>query len=265
MACFQTTEFSLQSIAESGQTFTWHVLAPSNETSVQRWAIASGSHSCMAWQREGTLFLTQPDGSEPNAAQTRYWRHYFTLDLDYGRILGSLQLPEGAHQQAWGTRVLAQDWWDVAVSFVISQNSSIKRIQHTMDLLMERAHGQVPSPARLQRLLADEGICQQLKLGYRLPYLRQLANRCQSWHPSCLDEPRLPLDIQLHELQQLPGVGPKVANCICLFGLEYLQAVPRDTWIKKAERELSIQWDPRYGGIQQQYVFAWVRREHGRL
>ena len=51
-----------------------------------------------------------------------------------------------------------------------------------------------------------------------------------------------------------------VASCICLYGLGYFEAVPRDTWIKKAEERYSIEWDPAYGGIQQQYIFAWMRK-----
>ena len=66
------------------------------------------------------------------------------------------------------------------------------------------------------------------------------------------------------ELEETPGIGPKVASCICLFGLGYLNAVPRDTWIKRAERETGMSWDERYGGIQQQYVFAWYREGAGR-
>lgn len=301
IASVVVNEFDLANIAASGQVFTWHEISPtpaefpskstssakpsgksasaspteSSDSSLghkvaraipRRWRVASGKHVCEVWQQGQTLYLrcigTDTCSDFKLAKELLYWRHYFALDRDYERILDSIDLPEGSREVAWGTRVLAQNWWDVAVSFVISQNSSIKRIQGTVDALMNTTEGKMPNPSQLQELLADDDFARSLKLGYRLPYLRELAATCKDWQPSCLTEPRLPLELQLAELQQLQGIGPKVASCICLFGLEYLQAVPRDTWIKRAERELSIRWDARYGGIQQQYVFTWMRATH---
>ena len=36
------------------------------------------------------------------------------------------------------------------------------------------------------------------------------------------------------ELLSLPGVGPKVADCVLLFSLEKLEAFPIDVWMKRA-------------------------------
>jgi N-glycosylase/DNA lyase len=39
------------------------------------------------------------------------------------------------------------------------------------------------------------------------------------------------------ELMSLPGIGPKLADCVCLFGLRFDEAVPIDTHVWKVHRE----------------------------
>ena len=77
------------------------------------------------------------------------------------------------------------------------------------------------------------------------------------------------------QLLQLPGVGPKIANCVMLFAYERLRAFPIDVWI---ERVLKQQYFPRrkkmtaqrlrefsetyfgeHGGYAQQYLFHHAR------
>jgi N-glycosylase/DNA lyase len=36
----------------------------------------------------------------------------------------------------------------------------------------------------------------------------------------------------------LPGVGKKVADCILLYSLDFLEAFPMDTWIKKGLQQI---------------------------
>lgn len=259
----ETEDFSLQTIATSGQVFTWQEL-PSGRADA-RFLIASGRHSCIASQKGATLTILTPSGAQPSASVLAYWHHYFALDQDYRAILSRLPLTSAQLEVSSGIRVLAQDWWDTAVSFMISQNSDIPRIQHAVTSLMDCAHGLMPRPRQLKALLDDEEYAQALKLGYRLPYLRALAKTACLWQPKRLQDPATPLADEMAELEEIPGIGPKVASCICLYGLGYLEAVPRDTWIKKAERTYSIEWDPVYGGIQQQYIFAWMRETASEL
>jgi N-glycosylase/DNA lyase len=253
MATVEAEPLSLDAIAASGQTFTWRRHSDS-------WLVASGSHRCLLTQRNDTVEVTRANGEEPDADELAYWRHYLALDLDYAHILHEIGLPAEVEQAGAGIRVLRQDWWDAAVSFVISQNSNIVRIQRTVDALMDANGGVIPQPFKLRESLADDDFASSLKLGYRRGYLEALAKRCCAWQPSRVDDVRISLDQSLSELEELPGIGPKVANCICLFGLDYMEAVPHDTWIRKAEREFDITWHPRWGGIQQQYVFAWMRQ-----
>ena len=34
-------------------------------------------------------------------------------------------------------------------------------------------------------------------------------------------------------LLQIKGIGPKVANCIMLYGFHFMESYPIDTWMKK--------------------------------
>ena len=248
---------SLDAVARSGQVFTWH------QAENGRWLVTSGTRQCVLAQKDDVLEARGVHDGKPTADDLSYWRHYLALDMDYEAILDQLELPAEAREKNRGLRVLAQDWWDVAVSFVISQNSNIPRIQRTVWALMDADGGRMPSPESLLGLINDDGFATGLKLGYRRPYLAALAERALVWRPSCLDRTGVTLEETMEELEEVPGIGPKVASCICLFGLGYLGAVPRDTWIRRAERETDIRWDARYGGIQQQYVFAWYREKDG--
>ena len=76
-------------------------------------------------------------------------------------------------------------------------------------------------------------------------------------------------------LRALPGVGPKVANCVLLFALEHLDAFPIDVWIERVLREryfrgkrgvtarrlreFSQSHFGPYGGYAQQYLFHQAR------
>ena len=64
------------------------------------------------------------------------------------------------------------------------------------------------------------------------------------------------------------GIGPKVANCVVLFGLYHLEAFPIDVWIRRALKEnFPKGFDPatlgEYAGLAQQYIFYYAR-SHGK-
>ena len=161
MASIETTLFSLDAIAASGQVFTWRRVKDG-------WLVASGRRRCLLSQEgsaeKGTIYVRQANGDDVDADELAFWRHYLALDVDYEKILGELAMPGEVTEVGAGIRVLVQDWWDTAVSFVISQNSNIVRIQRTMDALLEAGGGCVPKPGELAGLLADEAFAARLKL-----------------------------------------------------------------------------------------------------
>ena len=69
-------------------------------------------------------------------------------------------------------------------------------------------------------------------------------------------------------LEQIRGVGPKVASCALLFGYHRTEAFPVDVWMKRALAEIFPDGvDPtlfgEWAGYAQQCMF-WAEREKGR-
>jgi N-glycosylase/DNA lyase len=80
-------------------------------------------------------------------------------------------------------------------------------------------------------------------------------------------------------LTRFVGVGQKVADCVCLFSLGFLEAVPLDTWIRTAiaehypdcdrgnyaetSRAIRERFGGAYAGYAQTYVFHYLRTLEG--
>ena len=96
--------------------------------------------------------------------------------------------------------------------------------------------------------------------GYRAGYLKEIYAYAEE-NPKWLDSLRnLGYDEAMNCLLERKGIGKKVANCICLFGLHHVEAFPIDTHVKQFLQEYySDGFDfERYegvAGIIQQYLF----------
>jgi len=82
-------------------------------------------------------------------------------------------------------------------------------------------------------MTASESRLTELGFGYRAKYIVGSANRVHSnggvsWLDGLRNASR---DAAQSALVSLPGVGPKVADCISLFSLDHLDVVPVDTHV----------------------------------
>ena len=234
MAAIETTLFSLDAIAASGQVFTWRRVEDG-------WLVASGERRCLLSQEgdaeKGVVFVRRADGSDVDADELAYWRHYLALDVDYEKILDELAMPTEVMEVGAGIRVLAQDWWDTAPCST-------------------QAAGAYPGRASWGTFSPTTRLRPASSWGTEGPTWRRLRGGRRGGTPGGLTAGTFRLMSRWRSSRRAPALVP-------LFGLEYLEAVPRDTWIKRAEREHRVAWDARWGGIQQQFVFAWMR-EKGR-
>ena len=207
-----------------------------------------------------------------------FWR-FFDLDTDYAakvaRISAISPLMQEASSFGKGIRILNQDLTEMIFSFIISANNNIKRIQLIIDRLCN-ALGRQTSYGHAFPQVQDMA-CQTVEFytnigaGYRDKYLLETAKMLLNYDLSTLNG--LDSSAARKELLNFMGVGPKVADCILLFGLRRGDVFPVDTWLKKVyhnyfeqghkDAEISSFFCNLFGadaGLCQQYLFYFQRK-----
>ena len=268
-------EFDLSLTLSSGQVFHW-------QREGAGWTGAIGEAAVYAESLPGECLLIAPAEHAPLAAR------YFALDHPLGEICRTFPADDPhlgeARAACTGLRIIRQPWWECLATFI---TSALKQVAHIAAIshALRRTFGQplrlggrvihaYPTAARLAAL--EEADLRALGLGFRAPKLLATARRIASGECdlSTLDgQSRAAAE---RVLRALPGVGPKVANCVLLFAGGHLDAFPVDVWI---ERVLRTRYFPRrrvppraeeltkfaahhfgpYGGYAQQYLFHHAR------
>lgn len=254
-------DLDLTHIFECGQCFRW---MPDG----------SGAYSGAAGSFAARVFFDGTDLTvEATGGDEAFWRHYFDLDTDYGLIKRQLAesepLIKHATEYGYGIRILNQDPFEMIISFIISQNNNIPRIRKNIESLCDKYGEPIegserrafPTPEALAA--ADEADLAAMRLGYRGPYIIAAAKKyLECGCPQCREE-----------LLDYYGIGPKVANCIMLFGLRDTAAFPVDTWVKQIMNDMygfgmndtkGMQQFARekfgdLAGYAQQYLFYYYR------
>lgn len=209
---------------------------------------------------------------------------YFDLSTDYKKITDSFIKEENLQKALIygnGMRILRQDPWEALISFIISQNNNITRIKNIISRL-SMAYGTpieydgtifhlFPTKEQLKNVKKED--YQKLGLGYRAGYLEQTVKEIIENDIDLNKLKTIGYFNAREELLKLQGIGPKVADCILLFGLNYVDAFPVDTWIKKVMEAFYLKkpatnkeiWDyaqnafKGYAGIAQQFLFYYGR------
>ncbi len=256
--------FSLGATVLSGQCF--------------RWSESDGGYTGIVSGRIVTAFQTG-DTIELHGARHEdeaFWREYFDLDRDYTSINREIVTLEPrlalCESFAGGVRILRQEPFEALCSFIISQNNNIPRIRGIISRLCEKFGTKIgsvyafPTPVELSCATNEDFV--SLGLGYRAPYLTDAVQRVLDGRFDIAAAAKLPTDELRKRLLEIHGVGPKVAECVLLYGFARLECFPVDTWIKKALRELLGNDSPvisyQYAGIAQQYIFEYIRTNYDR-
>ncbi len=212
---------------------------------------------------------------------------YFDLENNYEDIKDKLSKIDkylaNSIKYGDGIRILHQDLWETLISFIISANNNIPRIKTIIERISKQYGKKIefrgktyytfPTPEELSEASVED--FRKLGLGFRDVRVyetvqKTLNNGINLKRLSSEDN----VDILREELLKIPGVGPKVADCIMLFALKKYQVFPVDVWVRRVISELYFENEEQkpkiiqefakkqYGelaGLAQQYLFYWRR------
>ncbi len=273
---FKTSSFNPTHIFECGQAFRWYKEEDNSYTTVD------GDKFCNVSIVGDYIYLkncTKKDYYEK-------WENYFDLKTDYSEIKEKLSFNDtlkNALEYGYGIRILNQDKFSTIISFIISANNQIPRIMKSVNIICEN-YGNIigefndrniysfPSPEQLSKVSVEDmrEIC---RVGFRDKRIIDVANMIQSGQFDIEKISELSNEDLRKELIKLPGVGPKVSDCIMLFAYKRSSTFPVDVWIKRVMEYLFIKKETdkklianyanelfgEYAGYAQQYLFYYGR------
>ncbi len=220
-------DFCPRHIFECGQIFSYKKLGDDTKN---KWEVFSMDKCAFVEETENGYVISTKD--------TKYFEEFFDLKTDYSalkRKLSKFEILKKPIRFGYGIRILHQNLFETLISFIVSANNNIKRIQLILERIRKKfgteKDGFYSFPTRNQLLQATEEDFKQLGAGYRASYLfrvlRQVDEKTlQEWSA-------FPTKQLREKLTTLFGVGPKVADCVLLFGYGRGDVFPVDTWIEK--------------------------------
>jgi len=225
------------------------------------------------------LVVTKGDVVEIQTDDVQYFYNFFALDVDYTPAIGRLndysQFLSDAIEYGKGIRILRQDLVETIFCFIISANNNIKRIQGIVERLCAKYGAKTDNgyafPTLEALANATEADLKAIGAGYRASYIVNTAKALVAMDLSTLAN--MSTNKARQALLALSGVGPKVADCILLFGLNKGDVFPVDTWIKKvyhtyfekghSDNQIADYLVSLFGddsGLCQQYLFYFQRK-----
>ena len=256
----EISDLSLPETLDCGQCFRWKADENGN------WCgVVKGVYRKIRQEEDGITILGI-DEKEFN----EIWLDYFDFGRDYDALKADFSANEmirDACEFAPGIRVLRQEPWEAFITFIISQNNNIARIKGIVERLcvafgdeIEEGIYSFPSAEKLAKEPTESFA--KLGCGYRADYISSAAKEVFGGTLDLESLMNAPLEEARERLLKVHGVGPKVADCVLLYGLGRVERCPADVWMKRVIKALGGEMPicvTEHAGIAQQFLFHYAR------
>lgn len=267
--------FNIEQIFKCGQAFRWIEEENGSFTNIAHGKVINIE------KKDNNIIINNSSEDDYN----NIWRNYFDMDRNYKILKEKLSkddILKKCIEYGNGIRVLNQEPFEIIITFIISANNQIPRIQKSVNKIAQMYGKKIdynnkeyygfPSPEELAKAKTED-LREFAKVGFRderiVESAKIIANNeinIESLYTMELEEAR-------KELMKLPGVGPKVADCCLLFAFKRSESFPVDVWIKRVMEELYLHKDTnknriadegrrlfgKDAGLAQQYLFYYGR------
>lgn len=289
--------FTPKHIFECGQAFRWYIEEDKSYTTIAYGKVINVK------KENNDIILSNTNIEDFN----NIWYDYFDLGRDYNEIKKELSkdaILAEAIKFAEGIRILNQEPFEIVISFIISANNQIPRIKKSIELMSKYYGEKISDKRMILQCFHNDKVCQQSEgtmFSNREYYSFPKPEKLASVNPEVLKEKckvgfrderivetskiiaggKFPLyrifEMSREEgkelLMTLPGVGPKVSDCILLFAFNKDEAFPVDVWVKRVmeyfylKEETNVKHIGSHGarlfgslaGFAQQYLFYYAR------
>ncbi|WP_416335386.1 DNA-3-methyladenine glycosylase family protein [Anaerococcus sp. DFU013_CI05] len=270
--------FNPTHIFECGQCFNFNIEEDGSYTAVHLGKIIN------VLKREGDVLIR-------NISLDDFYEifyDYFDLGIDYSAIkkqLSENEILKTASDYGYGIRILNQEMFETVISFIISANNGITRIKNSIRIISERYGDYIgeymgrkyygfPRPEVLAKVDPLE-LREFARVGFRDVRIVQASKMVADGYLDFDSDQTLSTEELKEKLMEMPGIGPKVADCILLFTYHRRETFPVDVWIKRVMETLFIghevpkrlvddyvrEYFGELAGYAQQYLFYYGREE----
>ncbi|NLD16502.1 MAG: DNA-3-methyladenine glycosylase 2 family protein [Tissierellia bacterium] len=268
--------FEPEHIFECGQAFRWDREADGSYTVVAHERVINVS----SFGKDVIIKNTNIEDFE------KIWKNYFDLETDYIKIQNTFnkdEIMQEAIEYGKGIRVLNQEPFETMISFMVSANNRIPQIKKSIGLIsqyygekIETINGidyfSFPTPEALASA-RPEDLREYCRVGFRDERIVKTSKLIYDGTYNIEAFMNMEREQIRKSLVELPGIGPKIADCILLFAFKKKDSFPVDVWIKRVMEtlyfgkevnknlvsELGREKFGEYAGVAQQYLFYYGR------